>query len=239
MFTMGIVETAKRLIWVGGLGALLGGCDGCHRERTLKGALRPEAFGIAAVDDSVVLFSEEAGVPEGVEVRTEAVPLGRGSVGPRRYAFIRSEAPEPFEAAIARVRPWVDAQSLPAGRRFAWGAVFDEDPAGGGPQRMGWRSYVLAGDVVVDGSKVEEIEAPETTGAEPAYLLVKFNPEGSKAIEKFTGDHVKQRAAILVQGFVESSPVIQEAIAGGVIRLSSPTGDTVQMLHKLGQSAAQ
>jgi preprotein translocase subunit SecD len=50
--------------------------------------------------------------------------------------------------------------------------------------------------------------------AEP-YVGIKFNPQGAKEFDRITGENVKKRLAIVLDGTVHSAPVIQERISGG------------------------
>jgi preprotein translocase subunit SecD len=50
--------------------------------------------------------------------------------------------------------------------------------------------------------------------AEP-YVAIKFNPQGAKEFDRITGENVKKRLAIVLDGTVHSAPVIQERISGG------------------------
>jgi preprotein translocase subunit SecD len=50
--------------------------------------------------------------------------------------------------------------------------------------------------------------------AEP-YVAIKFNPQGAKEFDRITGENVKKRLAIVLDGMVHSAPVIQERISGG------------------------
>jgi preprotein translocase subunit SecD len=50
--------------------------------------------------------------------------------------------------------------------------------------------------------------------AEP-YVAIKFNAQGAKEFDRITGENVKKRLAIVLDGTVHSAPVIQERISGG------------------------
>jgi preprotein translocase subunit SecD len=46
-------------------------------------------------------------------------------------------------------------------------------------------------------------------------VAIKFNSQGAKEFERITGENVKKRLAIILDGVVHSAPVIQERISGG------------------------
>ncbi len=47
------------------------------------------------------------------------------------------------------------------------------------------------------------------------YVSLEFDPQGARVFERITGEHVKKRLAIVLDGVVYSAPVIQERIGGG------------------------
>ena len=48
-----------------------------------------------------------------------------------------------------------------------------------------------------------------------AYVALEFNNRGANNFERITGEHIKKRMAIVLDGKVYSAPVIQDRIAGG------------------------
>ena len=62
----------------------------------------------------------------------------------------------------------------------------------------------------------------DITNARPAfnefgqsYVALEFNNRGASNFERITGEHIKKRMAIVLDGKVYSAPVIQDRIAGG------------------------
>ena len=53
-----------------------------------------------------------------------------------------------------------------------------------------------------------------------AYVSLKFSPQGALTFEKITGENIKKRLAIVLDGEVYSAPVIQDRIAGGEASIS-------------------
>jgi len=54
---------------------------------------------------------------------------------------------------------------------------------------------------------------------QPAVSL-KFNNQGARKFDRLTKEHVKKRFAILLEGVVQSAPVIQERISGGTAQIT-------------------
>ena len=52
------------------------------------------------------------------------------------------------------------------------------------------------------------------------YVTLKFNAKGARLFERITEDNVKRRLAIILDGVVNSAPVIQEKIPGGTARIT-------------------
>ncbi|MCK9197862.1 MAG: protein translocase subunit SecD, partial [Syntrophales bacterium] len=47
------------------------------------------------------------------------------------------------------------------------------------------------------------------------YVSLKFNAQGAQDFDRITGENVKKRLAIVLDGVIHSAPVIQERISGG------------------------
>jgi hypothetical protein len=124
--------------------------------------------------------------------------------------FIRGKAPPGRELAIGRVGT---AKSEPMYRTF----LLHEKP-------------VLTGDNVVDARVKFEQDNP--------YKEVTFNAEGAALFAKFTAENVKKRIAIVLDGMVDSAPIIKSAIPGGIcsIHLGARGGPSTKDCRKPGTS---
>ena len=52
------------------------------------------------------------------------------------------------------------------------------------------------------------------------HVSIKFNKKGGRLFERITGENVKKRLAIVLDGRIYSAPVIQEKISGGEARIT-------------------
>jgi preprotein translocase subunit SecD len=52
------------------------------------------------------------------------------------------------------------------------------------------------------------------------HVSIKFNAQGAKDFDRITGENVKKRLAIVLDGLVHSAPVIQERISGGQAQIT-------------------
>ena len=77
-----------------------------------------------------------------------------------------------------------------------------------------------AGSLILDSEAL--MSGEDITNARPAfdqygkaYVALEFNSRGATMFERITGDNIKRRMAIVLDGKVYSAPVIQDRIAGG------------------------
>jgi preprotein translocase subunit SecD len=86
------------------------------------------------------------------------------------------------------------------------------DPITGRPSAVTYRvepGVIMAGDVISDAR-----HRPGQFGESP-YVAITFDSRGAKIFERVTGESVGRRLAIVLDGKVQSAPVIQERIGGG------------------------
>ncbi|WP_462323653.1 protein translocase subunit SecD [Desulfoplanes sp.] len=86
-------------------------------------------------------------------------------------------------------------------------------------KRRGDGSYakqpiVLKNDVVMTGQYITDAKTQFDSYGQ-AYVSLTFNSRGSRIFERVTGNNVKKRLAIVLDGKVYSAPTIQEQISGG------------------------
>jgi len=82
----------------------------------------------------------------------------------------------------------------------------------------GYRSYVLKGEPAITEADVVDAQArgPSENELIPSvYVAIELSPGGANRLEDLTREAIKRRIAIVVNGVVESAPVVQEAIAAG------------------------
>lgn len=72
------------------------------------------------------------------------------------------------------------------------------------------KKAVLTGDAIVDA----RVEFSQRTFGEP-YVSLTFNNKGARLFSQITGQNVDRRLAILLDGVIESAPVIRERIPSG------------------------
>ena len=75
------------------------------------------------------------------------------------------------------------------------------------------KKVMMSGDVLTDARvNIGDFNEP--------YVAIRMNSIGARLFEKITGDNIKKRLAIVLDGNVYSAPVIQDRIPGGQAQIS-------------------
>ncbi|UCF32217.1 MAG: protein translocase subunit SecD [bacterium] len=107
------------------------------------------------------------------------------------------------------------ADSPPAGTVVLSSRQYD--PATGQVQRS---SYVLEDRILLTGDTIKDARVRYDSQYGQPYVSMTFDKVGARIFEQVTGEHVKERLAIVLDDNVYSAPVIQERIAGGQAQIS-------------------
>lgn len=91
------------------------------------------------------------------------------------------------------------------------------DPATG---RSTKTAYVLKDRVLLTGDTIRDARVKYDSQFNQPYVSLTFDKVGARIFEQVTGDHVKERMAIVLDDNVYSAPVIQERISGGQAQIS-------------------
>lgn len=74
---------------------------------------------------------------------------------------------------------------------------------------------LLRNRTLLTGGDLESAQVKISDRFGEPYVAIKFNAQGAKDFDRITGENVKKRLAIILDGAVYSAPVIQERISGG------------------------
>ncbi len=77
------------------------------------------------------------------------------------------------------------------------------------------RPFLLKKETLLTGDTLTEARVSIDQRFNEPYVSITFNSAGAKLFEDITGQNVKKRLAIILDGNVYSAPVIQERIGGG------------------------
>jgi preprotein translocase subunit SecD len=75
--------------------------------------------------------------------------------------------------------------------------------------------YLLKRKTLLTGEALEDAKVTISNRFGEPYVSLKFDSQGARDFERITGQNVKKRLAIVLDGVVHSAPVIQERISGG------------------------
>jgi len=99
---------------------------------------------------------------------------------------------------------------VPAGDKIYYSRKVD--PVTGQVRR---NAYLLKDRTLLTGEYLTNAEVRIDTQYNRPYVSLSFDDRGGKLFEKITGENVKKRLAIVLDGNVYSAPVIQDRISGG------------------------
>jgi preprotein translocase subunit SecD len=105
--------------------------------------------------------------------------------------------------------------NIPEGDIIAYG--MREDKSTG---QRGQVPYLLKNKTLLTGASLETAKVQIADRFGDPTVSLKFNAQGSIDFERITGENVRKRLAIVLDGVVHSAPVIQERIAGGQAQIT-------------------
>lgn len=76
-------------------------------------------------------------------------------------------------------------------------------------------AFLLKDKTLLTGDSLENAQVKIGDRFAEPYVALKFSSQGARDFERITGENVKRRLAIVLDGVVHSAPVIQEKISGG------------------------
>jgi hypothetical protein len=191
---------------------------------------------IVRVDDTVNAFAHinESAIPESerINVWAETISSKDEPRATTQYAKMVVRAGESKADAIARFSRWLSGIALPTGKRFGIEEIHEYDEQTKTSTLVGLRTFVLTGDPALTTADVTDAVALDDhsyVGAEPT-VQVTLSPRGAQRFEDVTREWQNRRLAIVLDGVIDSAPLVRAAIAGGHVSLSMGTGDRPQLL---------
>jgi len=80
--------------------------------------------------------------------------------------------------------------------------------------------YLLKSKTLVTGDALENAQVKISDRFGEPHVALKFNSRGAADFERITGENVKKRLAIVLDGIIQTAPVIQEKISGGQAQIT-------------------
>jgi preprotein translocase subunit SecY len=195
-------------------------------------AVRADTLQFLEVDDDDDLFSPEpADLLQGVSLRVESAPVGPGRNNGNHYACLIAGDAAGLAAARSRLLSWAELLAKARGLSVRVGPIEEWDEEQEKFVQAGWRTYVVRGGPILDARDVVNATAEPTadrTRLQGWTVRVQLGADGAERFRAFTAAHVKRRLAIVVDGMVESAPVIITEIPSGVVSITMGSGGPEQ-----------
>lgn len=173
-------------------------------------------------------------LPEGLEFYGENAPAGKNAEGEVMthqitYAFLKKGPKETIQQTLQRFREWVATLPVPPDREVGYEVQYQTvDEATQKQEEYGYRTFLLKSRAEITGDMIRDAAAsPDQSqgGMGGWHVQLTFTDQGGKAFEVITAANIKRRFAIILDGRVESAPVIQTRIAGGHAQITMGAGD--------------
>jgi preprotein translocase subunit SecD len=186
------------------------------------------------------LSADKTSLPEGIGFRQETTTVGQDPEGEIRrktvtYAVITKREKETAREALDRFKTWTATLTPPPDREFGYELEYDVDPVTQKSTESGWRTYLLKTRAEITGDMIRDAIAQPDTSANSLggwYVAIRFTDAGGNIFERITGANIKRRFAIILDGRIESAPVIQSRIAGGNASITMGAADPSSQLSK-------
>jgi preprotein translocase subunit SecD len=190
------------------------------------------------LDDEADFISEATrkgdGLPRGLSFALENVPVGETAERDPRsravpYARMMRVDGEPLFEARRRLLRWA-AQGAPVDgdHEVGTGQLLEYDEERDRAEVIGWRTYHLLGKPEITGDLVQSARAQHVDERDGWIVRMELTPSGAERFDDLTARNVRRRFAILLDGRVESAPVILSRIPGGVATITMGSGPPEQ-----------
>jgi preprotein translocase subunit SecD len=183
-------------------------------------------------------------LPEGLEFDREAVSVGVDKSGDVKkavvtYAFMKKGDKETSQQTLQRLKEWTATLPVPPDRELGYELVrTPQDTVSLKEVERGWRTYLLKSRAEVTGDQVRDAAASPDQGQGTLggwHVNLTFTEQGGRIFEQITADNIKRRFAIILDGRIESAPVIQTRIPGGHAQITMGSSDPEQQLQSARQ----
>jgi preprotein translocase subunit SecD len=180
------------------------------------------------------LKDDELPEGEGIAIYSEEAPIGPGKRQEAHFARITKRESETNLQCLERFRRWAKTLPVPDDHEIGFEELVDYDQDTGKTTEVGWRSFFLfsraeiTGDLITDASIAQE----QSQGFGSFYVAISFSPVGADRFGQVTGANVQRRFAIILDGVINSAPVIRSKIDGGRASITLGEGDPDLQLQK-------
>jgi len=95
-----------------------------------------------------------------------------------------------------------------------------------------FRTYVLKGNSALSGLLIKEVISLVDPRDNSPYVSITFNKRGSELFAEITGELKGRRLAIVVDGIINSAPIVQDRITGGRASITLGAGSYQEKVKK-------
>jgi len=190
------------------------------------------------LDDDTNFFEAEVRNPKNKDVKGLRPQQEQVSVGPGKqksnyyYVLARMEG-EDMRQALARFKEWTATLSVPDDHEIGFGKFQEYNEEKDTIEDAGWRTYYLYSKAEVTGDMVRDAQAmpdPSERGLGGWLVRMELTGVGADRFEDITEKNVKRRFAIILDQKVESAPVIQTKIPGGIATITMGSANVDQQV---------
>ncbi|HVZ35390.1 MAG TPA: protein translocase subunit SecD, partial [Polyangiaceae bacterium] len=189
------------------------------------------------------MSADKTSLPEGISFQLETTSVGQDAEGDVKrktitYAEIHKKPEEISKETLERFKAWTSTLQLPPDRELGYELLYDTDPVTQKSTEIGWRTFLLKSRAELTGDLIRDARAQPDTSANSLggwYVALRFTDAGGNIFERITGANIKRRFAIILDGRVESAPVIQSRIAGGNASITMGAADPEGQLRAARQ----
>jgi preprotein translocase subunit SecD len=189
------------------------------------------------VDDETDFFGkvkdEDLPPGEGISIFTSTAPIGPGKTTQTHFARMVKRPNEAMTDCLARFKAWSKTLNVPDDHEIGYEADTEFDQDTGKTEENGWRTLYLYSRADVTGDYITDaqVQQDQNQGLGQWIVLISFSPAGAERFEEVTGANVGRRFAIILDGVVDSAPVIKTKIGGGRATITMGAGDPEKQLQ--------
>ncbi|MBN2716888.1 MAG: protein translocase subunit SecD [Deltaproteobacteria bacterium] len=123
------------------------------------------------------------------------------------------------------IQDFLEGVEFPENREISYQEQQGKDAAGNPTADVTWRTYYTLKVAGITGEYIDQAAVAFSQDSGKPYVSLRFNQEGAGIFAQLTGENVKERMAIILDGKVQSAPVIQEKISGGNCQITLGRAD--------------
>ena len=127
------------------------------------------------------------------------------------------------------LQDFLEDVEFPENREISYHEQQGKDAAGNPTADVTWRTYYTIKVAGITGEYIDQAAVAFNEQGKP-YVSLRFDQTGASIFADLTKDNVKERMAIILDGKVQSAPVIQEPITGGNCQITLGRADAMDSL---------